>query len=76
MADLLVLDDTDPMFLGHEADTLMDALVFAGYRVPIKRVMVHGEWRVLEGRHLSEDSARKDYGRVVEALRTTGAGTR
>ncbi len=76
MADLLVLDDTDPMLLGHAADTLLDALVFAGYRVPVERVMVHGEWRVLEGRHVSADSARKDFGRVVEALRTTGAGTR
>jgi hypothetical protein len=54
----------------------LDALVFAGYRVPVERVMVHGEWRVLEGRHVSADSARKDFGRVVKALRTTGAGTR
>jgi formimidoylglutamate deiminase len=76
LADLVVLDDTDSMLLGHEADTLMDALVFSGYRVPVERVMVHGEWRVLEGRHVSHDIARREYGRVVEALRATQAGTR
>jgi hypothetical protein len=64
------------MLLGHEADTLMDALVFSGYRVPVERVMVHGEWRVLEGRHVSQDDARKEYGRIVEALRATQARTR
>jgi formimidoylglutamate deiminase len=76
LADLVVLDDTDSMLLGHEADTLMDALVFSGYRVPVERVMVHGEWRVLEGRHVSHDIARREYGRVVEALRATQAGAR
>ncbi len=76
MADLVVLDDSDPMLLAHETDVLMDALVFSGYRVPVERVMVHGEWRVLDGRHVSQDDARKEYGRIVEALRGKQAGTR
>jgi formimidoylglutamate deiminase len=67
-ADLVVVDDTDPMFLGHDTDTIIDALVFSGYRVPIGRVMVHGEWRVIDGQHVDQDDTRQEYRRVVEAL--------
>ncbi len=69
LADLVVLDDADPMFGGHDEDTLLDALIFSGYRVPIERVMVHGEWRVVEGRHVSDNDSREAYRRVLEALR-------
>ena len=68
LADLVVLDDTDPMFSGHDEDTLLDSLIFSGYRVPIERVMVHGEWRVVDGRHVCEDDSREEYRQVVEAL--------
>lgn len=68
LADLVVLDDTDPMFCGHDVDTLLDSLVFSGYRVPIERVMINGEWRVLDGRHIAQDDTRENYRRVVEAL--------
>ncbi len=69
LADLVVLDDNDPMFAGHDEATLLDALLFSGYRVPIERVMVHGEWRVLDGRHVDDDSSRAAYRRVLEGLR-------
>ncbi|MFQ5981843.1 MAG: formimidoylglutamate deiminase [Woeseiaceae bacterium] len=69
VADLVVLDDSDPMLHGHETDTLMDALVFSGYPVPVERVMVQGEWRVIDGRHVDEGDARDDYRRIVEVLR-------
>jgi len=68
LADLVVLDDKDPVFAGHDDDTLLDSLVFSGYRVPVDRVMVHGEWQVLDGQHVSQDDARREYRRVVEAL--------
>ncbi|MFQ6004095.1 MAG: formimidoylglutamate deiminase [Woeseia sp.] len=67
MADLVVLDDSDPMLIGHNEDSLMDALVFSGYRVPVERVMVHGEWRVLRGQHVDLDVSA--YGRAVVELR-------
>jgi len=76
MADLVVLDDSDPMFLAHEAETLMDSLVFSGYRVPVERVMVHGEWRVIDGSHISQDNSRMEFRRVIEALRERQAGAR
>ncbi len=68
LADLVVLDDADPMFGGHEEYTLLDSLIFSGYRVPIQRVMVHGEWRVVDGRHVNDDESRAAYRRVLEAL--------
>ncbi len=69
LADLVVLDDADPMFSGHDEGTLLDALIFSGYRVPIERVMVHGEWCVVDGRHVDDNDSREAYGRVLEALR-------
>ena len=68
LADLLVLDDDSPMLVGHRTESLLDALVFSGFTLPIDRVMVHGEWLVLEGRHHSEADARKQYARVAKAL--------
>jgi formimidoylglutamate deiminase len=68
-ADLIVLDDDDPVFLGHENDTLMDALVFSGYPVPIERVMVGGDWLIVDGRHVARDEIRVRYRRAMEALR-------
>lgn len=76
LADLVVLDESDPMLVAHAGGTLLDALVFSGYRVPVERVMVDGEWRVLEGRHVKEDRSRNEYGRVVAALRKRQPGSR
>jgi formimidoylglutamate deiminase len=65
VADLLLLDDDDPMLAGHDAKTMLDALVFSGFSLPLERVMVNGEWRVEDGRHLDRARARSEYRRVV-----------
>lgn len=67
-ADLVVLDDDSPMLLGHDADSLLDALVFSGFTLPIDRVMVAGLWRVTNGRHFARDEARQEYARVIDRL--------
>lgn len=67
-ADLVVLDDANPMLLGHDARTLLDALVFSGFPLPIDRVMVHGEWRVVAGRHVDAERTRGEYARVIHEL--------
>ncbi len=67
-ADLVVLDDDDPMLAGHATDTLLDALVFSGFSLPIDRVMVHGEWRVIDGRHIARNEARSGYARAIEHI--------
>jgi formimidoylglutamate deiminase len=73
-ADLVVLDDDSPMLLGHGAQSLLDALVFSGFTLPIDRVMTHGEWRVSDGRHVERDRARAEYARTIGKL-YPGGGT-
>ena len=55
IALLIALDDDDPMLVGHDHESRLDALVFSGYRLPIDRVMVAGEWRVRGGEVLGAD---------------------
>lgn len=68
LADLVTLDADSPMLAGHSAESLLDALVFSGFSLPIDRVMVHGEWTVTDGRHRSEGEARDAYLRVIREL--------
>lgn len=68
VADLLLLDGADPMLAGHDADTVLDALVFSGYALPLDRVMVNGAWQVLEGRHVNRGLARAAYRDTVAEL--------
>ena len=70
-ADLVVLDPDDPMLAGHDTDTLLDALVFSGYPLPIERVMVHGEWRVVGGEHVDRADTAKHFAAAMAGL---GAG--
>ena len=70
-ADLVVLNDEDPMLLGHGDDSMLDALVFSGYRLPVERVMVHGEWRVIDGDAVNQEETRAAF---AAALRQIEAG--
>lgn len=70
-ADLVTLYDDDPMLVGHDDASILDALVFSGYRLPIDRVMVHGDWRVIDGDHVDQDESRVAY---AVALQRIGAG--
>jgi formimidoylglutamate deiminase len=67
-ADLIVLDDDSPMLAGHSTRSLLDALVFCGFTLPIDRVMVRGEWLVIDGRHQDAEAARADYAAVARDL--------
>ena len=67
-ADLVVLDADDPMLAGHGPDTVLDALLFSGYRVPVERVMVHGEWKVIGGEHVDRTGVARDFAAVMAAL--------
>lgn len=67
-ADFVMLDDDNPMLVGHEADSLLDALVFSGFSLPIDRVMTAGAWRVIDGRHVDRTRARAEYGSVIRRL--------
>lgn len=67
-ADLVVLDDQNPMLVGHDKESILDALVFSGFTLPIDRVMVRGAWRVIEGDHVAAERARGEYATVVSQL--------
>ncbi len=67
-ADLVVLDEDDAMLAGHDDPSWLDALVFSGYPLPIERVMVHGEWRVIGGRHVRRDETRGEFARALARI--------
>ena len=67
-ADLVVLDQDDPMLAGHSEHSLLDALVFSGFRLPIDRVMTAGEWRVSGGRHVDSNHARDEFLKTIDRL--------
>jgi formimidoylglutamate deiminase len=67
-ADFLTLDADSPVLAAHDDDTLLDALIFSGHPLPIERVMVHGEWQVIDGQHVAQDAARQEFAAAVRAL--------
>lgn len=67
-ADLVVLSDDDPMLAGHDDESRLDALVFSGYPLPIERVMVNGDWRVVDAVHIDRERTRSDYLAAIAAL--------
>ncbi len=73
LADLVVLDDDSPMLVGHTTRSLLDALVFSGFTLPIDRVMVHGKWQVVDGRHNNEQASRQAYAAIANKLKFDGA---
>ena len=70
VADLVTLHGEDPMIVGHDDASRLDALVFSGYQLPIDAVMVAGEWVVSMGEHRGRDDARKAYASAVRDLST------
>jgi formimidoylglutamate deiminase len=67
-ADLVALHDDDPMLVGHGDESLLDALVFSGYRLPVDRVMVNGEWRVIDGEHVARDATRRMFATTLQRI--------
>jgi formimidoylglutamate deiminase len=67
-ADFVVLSDDDPMLAGHGDDSRLDALVFSGYPLPVERVMVNGEWCVIDAMHVHREHARSAYAEAIAKL--------
>jgi formimidoylglutamate deiminase len=67
-ADLVAMYDEDPMLVGHGVASLLDALVFSGYQLPIERVMVNGEWRVVDGDHIDRADTRQAYADTLQRI--------
>ena len=69
-ADFVALSDDDPMFAGHDDESRLDALVFSGYPLPVERVMVDGEWVVVDAMHVDRERARDEFVAALENLGT------
>lgn len=67
-ADFVVLSDDDPMFVGHDDESRLDALVFSGYPLPVERVMVNGDWHVIDAVHVRRDESRSAYSEAITKL--------
>jgi len=68
-ADFVVLNGEDPMLLGHDDASRLDALVFSGYPLPVERIMVNGAWRVVDAVHVERDAVRQDFAAAIARLR-------
>ncbi|MEQ8354512.1 MAG: formimidoylglutamate deiminase [Kiloniellaceae bacterium] len=67
-ADLLVLDPDHPDVATMPSERLLDAVVFAGNRNPVRDVMVGGRWVVRESHHRDEEAVQAAYVDVVKDL--------
>ncbi len=67
-ADFVVLDPAAPVLSEMPAARLLDAMIFAGNRNPVRDVMVGGEWLVCEGSHRDERKVLEDYRAVLRTL--------
>ncbi len=67
-ADLVVLGDDDPMLVGHDDDSRLDALVFSGYPLPVEKVMAAGKWLVVDAVHVDRDRARHEFAATLKQL--------
>ena len=74
-ADLVTLNDESPMLAGHDGESILDALVFFGIRLPIDRVMVGGEWRVVDGEHVTSTETGRRFADVVRTLWPASTGS-
>lgn len=68
-ADLLVLDGESPLLAARRPEEILDSFVFAGNSPLVRDVMVAGEWRVRDGRHVDEARIAKRFRAVVGRLR-------
>ena len=67
-ADIVALYADDPMLAGHDDDSRLDALVFSGYPLPVERVMVGGNWVVVDAVHVDRDRARDEFAATLARI--------
>lgn len=67
-ADLLVLDESVPTLAGRDSTHMLDSLIFAGNRNPVRDVMVAGEWVVRDFQHRDRQRTAENYRTTVERL--------
>jgi len=67
-ADIVVLDAGHPVIAGRDGDAVLDSLVFAGHGNPVRDVMVGGEWRIRDGRHIQEEMITERFINTIKKI--------
>ncbi|MCB8882862.1 formimidoylglutamate deiminase [Acidisoma cellulosilytica] len=67
-ADLTVLDRNRLSQPDAEGDDILDSAIFTGSSLPVRDVMVGGIWRVREGYHPQEQTARAAFAAALRRI--------
>ncbi|WND01781.1 formimidoylglutamate deiminase [Temperatibacter marinus] len=67
-ADLVILDLTAPQLINASYGQILDSFIFTGQACPIDRVMVAGQWRIVDGQHPIEEEVLNEYREAIKAL--------
>jgi len=65
-ADFVVLDTDHPTLYAKQGSKILDAAIFACDRLPVKDVMVAGQWKIKQGEHVNSEKITQDYLSVME----------
>ena len=67
-ADLVVLDDNQTRLFAHSKQHLLDSVIFASQKNPVKDVMVNGHWVIWAGQHNSEVIIENAFAKILNQL--------
>lgn len=67
-ADVVVLDDDNPLLVGQSVDTVLDSWIFSGNAALVRDVFVGGRQVVSDGHHPREEEFAGRYARVLTSL--------
>jgi formimidoylglutamate deiminase len=67
-ADLVVLDDQNPLLIEREGDTLLDSWVFSGNANSVRDVYVGGQHVVQDGRHPKQEIINQTFRAAMREL--------
>ena len=68
-ADLLVLDAEHPNLYGITSADVLNTWIFSGNDNLVRDVMVGGQWRVRQGRHVQQEQIQRRFKQTMAQLR-------
>lgn len=69
-ADIIVLDTEHPLLCGRREDEWLDSWIFAGNQPVVRDVLVGGEVRVQDGKHIHREAVAEDFRQAMTRLRS------
>ncbi|MDE4550413.1 formimidoylglutamate deiminase [Sinorhizobium meliloti] len=69
MADLVVLDGSNPYIAAASGNQILDRWLFALGGDTVRDVMIAGEWKIRNGRHDREEDIDRAFARVLNKLK-------